>query len=162
MDKRSSDDPAIGWGEQRRPYPSGFTLVELMVVLAVLALAATLVILTSPSGGGTAREEADRLAVRIATLRDLAIVESQPMAVMVTPSGYSFERRTMAGWEPLSGKGFAQHDWPTGLRMTGQTSVRIAFDSAGLTSAPVQISLTDGSSRASLRLATSGEVQRDE
>ena len=51
-----------------RRAPNGFTLVELMVVLAIMALAATAVVLTIPGEERTVRSEADRLAA----LRDEA------------------------------------------------------------------------------------------
>ncbi|HWV60552.1 MAG TPA: type II secretion system protein, partial [Sphingopyxis sp.] len=42
-----------------RPHANGFTLVELMVVLAIMALAATAVVLTIPGEERTVRSEAD-------------------------------------------------------------------------------------------------------
>src|SRR3546814_6784680 len=47
-----------------RRAPNGFTLVELMVVLAIMALAATAVVLTIPGEERAVRSEADRLAAR--------------------------------------------------------------------------------------------------
>jgi general secretion pathway protein H len=142
--------------------PRGFTLVEMMVVLAVLALAATLVLLTAPSGGSRVQGEADRLAARIAALRDLAIVEGRPMAIVVSPSGYAFERRMAAGWEILPGRGFNRHDWAPPVRLQAAAPTRIAFDPIGMTSAPATLALTDGESVARVALATTGEVRRGE
>ena len=145
--------------------PSGFTLVELMVVLAVLALTATVVILTIPGSNARVTEEADRLAVRIASLRDLAIVEGRPMALVISPSGYAFERREAAGWADLPGRGFDRHDWPRGVRLTEPADgapLRIAFDPVGLTSARTELAIGDGDVTARLSVSTTGEVVRGE
>lgn len=140
----------------------GFTLVELMVVLAVLALAATVVLLTMPGGNARVADESDRLAARMAALRDLAIVEGRPMALVISPSGYAFERRSAAGWEPLPGRGFVRRDWPSGIRWTegGGGVRRIAFNPVGMTDARVTVRLTDGEAAASVTLLTTGEVAR--
>ena len=58
-------------GRLRRGKARGFTLVELMVVLTILALAATAVVLTIPGEERSVRSEADRLAARLAAARDV-------------------------------------------------------------------------------------------
>jgi general secretion pathway protein H len=144
---------------------AGFTLVELMIVLAVLALAATVVVMTMPGSSAQVTAEADRLAVRIAALRDLAIVEGRPMAIVVSPSGYGFERRAREGWDVLSGRGFARRDWPRGVRLTqpaGGAPLRIAFDPVGMTSARTALALSDGTVTARLSIGATGEVSRGE
>jgi len=144
---------------------AGFTLVELMVVLAVLALAATVVILSIPSGSARITDEADRLAARIAALRDLAIIEGRPMAIVISPSGYGFERRARAGWELLPGRGFTRHDWPSGVRLIQPARgapLRIAFDPVGMTSARTILAIGDGVVTARLTVTATGEVMRGE
>lgn len=131
-----------------------------MVVLAVLALAATLVILTAPGSGSRVHDEADRLALRVAALRDLAIVEGRPMAMTISPSGYGFERRAAAGWEALPGRGFERRDWPGTVRLQGTAPQRVVFDPVGMTGAPTALVLIDGETAARVTLATTGEVKR--
>jgi general secretion pathway protein H len=157
--------PARPEGRSRRA-ESGFTLVELMVVLALLALATTAVIITMPASGSAAQAEADRLALRVAALRDLAIVEGRPAALVVSPSGYAFERQTEAGWEPLSGRGFARRDWPAGVGIAASSTnaalIRVSFDTMGMTAAPQKIVLSDGDGRAALTISATGGVTRGE
>jgi general secretion pathway protein H len=143
----------------------GFTLVELMVVLAVLALAATVAVLTIPGSNARVAGEADRLALRIAALRDLAIVEGRPMAVVISPSGYGFERREAEGWGELPGRAYARHDWPAGVRLidpAGSAPVRVTFDTIGTTSARTALAIGDGDATARLTVSTTGEVVRSE
>ena len=99
-----------------RPRANGFTLVELMVVLAIMALAATAVVLTMPGEERTVRSEADRLAARLAAARDVAVIEGRSVAVNFAPSGYGFERRIAGEWQPLPGRAFEQRSWPGNVR----------------------------------------------
>ena len=49
---------------------NGFTLVELMVVLFIIGLAATAVVLAVPEQGGSLQAEAERFAARAKAARD--------------------------------------------------------------------------------------------
>jgi prepilin-type N-terminal cleavage/methylation domain-containing protein len=69
---------------------AGFSLVELMVVLAIAGLAASAVVLSFSRGDGLARSEGQRLAARLGAARDAAVIGGQPMAVDVDPLGYAF------------------------------------------------------------------------
>src|SRR3546814_15820916 len=87
-----------------RPPRNGFTLVELMVVLAILALAAAAVVLTIPGEERHVRSEADRLAARLAAARDIAVIEGRSVAVDLAPSGYGFARSVAGAWQPQIGR----------------------------------------------------------
>ena len=76
---------------------NGFTLVELMVVLAIMALAATAVVLTIPGDERSVRSEADRLAARAARARDIAVIGRRHVAGSLGPSGYGVGRRGPGG-----------------------------------------------------------------
>lgn len=143
----------------------GFTLVELMVVLAILGLAATAVVLTIPGEGRTVRHEADRLAARLAAARDMAVVEGRGVAVNFAPSGYGFERRVAGAWQPLPGRAFAQRNWPSGIGFAssdGQGDTRLLFDRIGTSPTPQAIVLTGGDAREIVRVSATGEVTRGE
>jgi type II secretion system protein H len=77
-----------------RSRQSAFTLIEVLVVVAIIAAAsAMLVLVASPSDATRARTEARRLA----TLLELAIAEAraggQSIAWAPVPEGYAFYRR---------------------------------------------------------------------
>ena len=144
---------------------NGFTLVELMVVLAIMALAATAVVLTIPGEERTVRSEADRLAARLAAARDVAVIEGRSVSVRVAPSGYGFERRIGGNWQPLPGRAFERRNWPGGVRFVagdGQAVTRVLFDRIGTSSTPQAIVLAGGDAREIVRISAMGEVSRGE
>lgn len=151
--------------EARRADERGFTLVELMVVIAIMALAATVVVLTIPGQEHSVRSEADRLAARLAAARDVAVIEGRSVSVSFAPSGYGFERRIDGAWQPLPGRAFAQRAWPGGVRFAagdGQAVARIMFDRIGTSPNPQAIVLTGGDAREIVRISATGEVSRGE
>ncbi len=141
----------------------GFTLVELMVVLAILALAATAVVLTIPGEERSVRGEADRLAARLAAARDVAVIEGRSVAVNLAPSGYGFARRVDGTWQPLPGRAFEQRSWPHALRFNAESGTgvtRILFDRVGTSPTPQTVVLTGGAAREVVRVSAAGEVSR--
>ncbi|MGN6692531.1 MAG: GspH/FimT family pseudopilin [Sphingopyxis sp.] len=143
----------------------GFTLVELMVVIAIMALAATAVVLTIPGEERTVRSEADRLAARLAAARDVAVIEGRSVSVNFAPSGYGFERRVEGAWQPLPGRAFEQRNWPSDVRFVaggGQSAAHILFDRIGTSPNPQAIILTGGDAREIVRVSATGEVSRGE
>lgn len=150
---------------ERRSGDRGFSLVELMVVLALMALAATAVMLTIPGEERTVRTEADRLAARLAAARDIAVVEGRSVAVNFAPSGYGFERRVEGAWQPLPGRAFEQRNWPGDLHFAagdGQATARILFDRVGTSPTPQSVLLSGGDVREVVRISATGEVSRGE
>ena len=141
----------------------GFTLVELMVVLAIMAVAATAVALTIPGEERTVRSEADRLAARLAAARDVAVIEGRSVAVNLAPSGYGFERRISGEWQPLPGRAFEQRNWPGDVRFSagdGQGAARVLFDRVGTSPTPRVVVITGGDAREIVRVSATGEVSR--
>lgn len=152
---------------------AGFTLVELMVVLAIMGLAAAAVILTLPSQDQILRQEADRLAVRLAAARDLAVVEGRGTAAVISPSGYGFEQQVRGEWQMLQGRAFVQHDWPRDIRVTvdnigegGGAQTRILFSRLGTTQTPQSLTMmavqtqSGDAAREHIHISASGEIRR--
>jgi general secretion pathway protein H len=168
IERRSSVWSFLSWapafaGARASDDERGFTLVELMVVLAILALAATAVVLTVPGEERTVRSEADRLAARLAAARDVAVIEGRSIAVNFAPSGYGFERRIDGAWQPLPGRAFAQRSWPSGIRFVagdGQSAARVRFDRIGISPTPQAVVLSGGDAREVVRVSAMGEVSR--
>lgn len=139
---------------------NGFTMVELMVVLFVIGLSASAVVMTVGAASRNAGSQAEQFAMRIAALRDRAVVESRPLAFWVRPSGYGFESRDGKTWRAMDTKPFTTTDWraPLAANVQGGRMVRVAFDANGIPSAPVDVLLTGGQNPLRVTLDETGDV----
>ncbi len=143
--------------------PSGFTLIELLVVIFVIGLASTAVVLSLPREASKLRDDADRMAARIAAARDEAVLSSRPMAFWVRPSGYGFEQRRGGQWQPAQGKSFARVSWTNGTQMAsingnGQQQARLIFDATGLPSAPLELQLRNADAALNITISAAGDI----
>lgn len=140
------------------PTENGFTLVEMLVVVFILGLASAAVVLVVPPGGSALRTDAERLAARIASARDEAVLQARPIAVWTRASGYGFERRINGKWQPHLDTAFRNQEFSSGVRISGPANNRIFFDATGLPSRAVEIALTDTDDRSIVKISASGEV----
>jgi general secretion pathway protein H len=70
---------------------SGFTLVELMVTVAVIGVAATAVVLTAAPPTPRVQDTAERFAARLTEARSEAILGNRSVSVRIDETGYRFE-----------------------------------------------------------------------
>jgi general secretion pathway protein H len=143
---------------EQRPAPNGFTLVEMLVVIFLLGLASAAVVLMLPSSDSTVRNDAERLAARIAAARDEAVMQAFPVAVWTRASGYGFEQRFDGQWRAHPDAAFKARNFDNGTRIMGAAQNRILFDATGLPSSPAKIELTNGEGRSLVSVSASGEV----
>jgi general secretion pathway protein H len=142
---------------------NGFTLVELMVVITLVALAGAAVVMTMSSGPGAATTTASRFASRLGAARDEAIVSGTPVSAWVSPSGYGFERLSKGEWTPIDDKPLESSDWPEGVAVTGPARAaaqrtRIRFDPMGLTGDAATLQFADSQARREVRVEPSGDI----
>lgn len=141
----------------RRPDQRGFTLVELMVVITVIALASAVAVLAMPDPRGRVFDEAARFAARAKAARDVAIVEGTPVSLWVTAGGYGFDRRAGGVWSPLSDKPFRVALWRDGTRATlDGARTRVVFDPTGLADRPLAVKLTRDRASVTARIEADG------
>jgi general secretion pathway protein H len=141
----------------------GFSLVELMVALVILGLAATAVVLTLPTPASGLNDQATRFAARAAALRDRAVVEARPMRLWVSASGYGFEQRNGRQWTALNDQALRPDNWPTGIAVqwNGSAQGRVTFDRLGLPDGGGALTLTADTMQKTVRIDAGGNVQID-
>lgn len=137
---------------------NGFTLVEMLVVIFLLGLASAAVVLMLPGSDSTVRNDAERLAARIAAARDEAVMQARPIAIWTRASGYGFEQRFEGQWRAHPDAAFKDRNFDSGTRILGAAQNRILFDATGLPSSPAKIELTNDEGRSLVSVSASGEV----
>jgi len=132
----------------------GFTLIELMVVLVIVGLAAAAVVLAMPDPGGSVQAEAERFAARAKAARDSAIIGSRPVALRISAAGYDIAERSRGEWRPA-----AHYDWAEGTEAEagGGPAGGTRFDSTGLAD-PLYVTLRRGGRRVAVEIGHDGGV----
>lgn len=90
-----------GFINARTSAQKGLTLVELLVVLAILAFAAFVVVLNAPPMRPPAQEAAERFAARIRSALDTAVIDGAAYRLEAQPSEYRIVRYDGTAWTPV-------------------------------------------------------------
>lgn len=146
-----------------RAQARGFTLLELLAVLVITALASTLVVLTLPDTRRDLHDQADALASALLHARDEAILSLRMVEVTVDAGGYRFRRQAQQRWVPLDEKPFAAMRWPAGVQTqlpVGGTQLSVRFDPTGAAT-PQRIALADGQQQLQVVVDAAGVVRVD-
>lgn len=150
--------PTFTAPDKPRGHEAGFTLVELMVVIAILAVAAGAVVLTMRPPADAARAEASQLAGKLAALRDRAVTENRPFGARLRPDGYAFETYRNRAWTEFAEDPLDHTALPADVRAAGETVVR--FDNVGMPAAPATVMLSDEDGHeAGVFVTAHGEVE---
>ena len=138
----------------------GFSLVELLVVVAMLGLLGGAVMLTLPATGARAIEQGEQLAVHLVRAREEAVLGNRAVAVRVDRAGYRFVQRNAGTWRPLEEPPFQPRRFADGIAASFRGNLdaaRFEFDATGGNTA-AEILLSDGASTIRLVLGVDGEV----
>lgn len=140
---------------------NGFTLVEMMVVLAVVGLLGAVVLLTGSGPEGALRRDAEMLATRLAQAQQEAILSTRALRVQADNAGYRFLIARSGGWQPLSGRPFEPAAWAPGVMPqldSDDQALWFAFDPIG-TAEPASIVLGDGHGTLQVQVDADGSVR---
>ncbi|SMF77985.1 GspH/FimT family pseudopilin [Allosphingosinicella indica] len=140
-------------------HSDGFTLVELLIVLTIIAIVSTAVVLAIPGDRSHLIGEAERFAARAKAVQDRAVIDARATSIRVTASGYGFDQRGPGGWQPLGGVPVTEVPWDGGTLAAvapGQEA-RIVFDATGIVE-PARVLLRRGDSEAAIDVAYDGKI----
>jgi general secretion pathway protein H len=140
----------------------GFTLIELMVVITIVALAAAAVVLVMPDPRGRVRDDAEHFAARARAAHDAAIVGAHPVSVWVTPGGYGFDERVAGRWQAISDKPLRVAQWAKGIEAAVSGAGgrdRVVFDPTGMADRPLAVDLRREGQAIRVSIGTNGAVQ---
>ncbi len=95
------------------------TLVEMLIVLAIIAVAGGAVTLGigAATRAPSVDSEAQRLADRLQSAADDAMLGDALVAFTAEKSGYGFARQDGGGWEPIEDDALGVHVLPGGMTM---------------------------------------------
>lgn len=158
--------PISATGNNRaRRRNAGFTLIELMIVVTIVALASAAVVLALPDPRGRLIDEAERFAARTRAAHDSAIVEGRSVSVWISAEGYGFDKRFAGTWQPISDKPLRVARWGRDIRPAiagSEGRDRVIFDSTGLANAPLDVRFQRGGDVAvTVHVGTDGSVRID-
>lgn len=142
---------------------AGFTLVELLAVLAVIGMAGAAVALTLPADSGVLDREAARFGARLVHAQEEAILGTRAIEVTATGAGYGFTRQDFDRWQPLEERPFGNVLWAEGTTARvprGQEQVSFHFDPAG-GAREQSLTLQRGDSVRRVAVDNAGKVQID-
>ena len=99
---------------------SGFTLIEMIIVLAIIAITAGAVVLSvgSVTRAPSVEAEARRLATRLQAAADDAMIGDKTLAFTIQKDGYGFATVEGNAMVPRTDPGLAFHRLPAGMVVT--------------------------------------------
>ena len=143
---------------------AGFTLVEILLVLAILAVTTSVVILSIPQEAAPIKKQAERLTLEINALAQDGLISGAVTAAGFSKDGYALYAFENSEWtEKVSA------EWQDSYRLTltrasakldlpKTTEPIILFQPKGL-STPFELTLSDREAHYALKTAGDGRVE---
>lgn len=136
---------------------AGFTLVELVVAIAIIGIASAAILLAMPGPAEAVQREAARVAARAVAARDLAIITGHTVELVAAPGGWTL-RPTAPVPAGAAAPGMAAFQLADGMALAFDPAGPIRFDATGLAT-PAQITLAGpGGHRARITIDAAGQV----
>jgi general secretion pathway protein H len=137
---------------------AGFSLIEMMVVLAIVSLAAGLVVVNAPGPSGQLANETDRLIRSLVAARDLALVENRTVMVEVSETGYATRVASRLG-PAREVEMIPWNERTTVAAGDGRLPAVVVFDPVGLAE-PASFTLFNEGAKDGVAIAPSGRIDR--
>lgn len=139
---------------------NGFSLVELLVVVALIGLMAGAVVLVGLPGRVALRDEVSGMSRALRVAQDEAILTNRDIALRVTPQGYHYLSRGPEGWQEKKDRTLVSTLWKEGTSADfgDAPGLTIVFDSTGQSSGGDFILSRAGETRV-LRIRENGELE---
>ncbi|WP_296165521.1 GspH/FimT family pseudopilin [uncultured Brevundimonas sp.] len=151
-------EPSVSALQKRQ----GFTLVELLMVVAILGLATGAVVLSVPDPRPPVGAEAERFAARLVRAREEAVLTNRSIAVETTARGYGFSQFDGVEWKPLTDGPFGEEVWQAETSADlPEATLRVVFDPTGASEAATVTLSRDGRS-STVSVDGAGEVSVDD
>lgn len=99
----------------------GFTLLEILLVLVILALASSAVVMyASNDDTSLVNRQATLLAEDFNFARNLAVSKHRLIGWQATSKGYRFVQRDVLGrWQVIESRALQPKNWPEGMQLLG-------------------------------------------
>ncbi|RRT99697.1 GspH/FimT family pseudopilin [Stenotrophomonas sp. 278] len=148
---------------RRRPRMAGFSLLEVLLVMAIAGMATTAVLLTLPDGDAALHRQADTLGTHLRRAKEQAVLGGRSFRVDVDAAGYRFFRVDHGHWLPYHDGPFRERRWTDGVSPVGQDDEQrsvFRFDPIGMAE-PEALVLHNGRQRVTVAVQRSGKVILD-
>ncbi|WP_290651305.1 type II secretion system minor pseudopilin GspH [Aquisalimonas sp.] len=133
-----------------RRHQSGFTLIEVMVVVVLIGIITTLAVLNMGGEDDRVEREARRLAAVLDTAGREAVIQARELGLVLEPDGYRFARLESDAWRTDA----YQHDRALGAHaLPGDLRLRVSTDDL-----PGEREPGDNDDRPHVLILSSGEL----
>ena len=118
-------------GSMRTSHPRGFSLLEILVVLAIISIAMTTVSLSLfRPASKTFDVELQRLELITQMASERAVLLGREHRIVMAPEGYRVEERFSGSWRLLTASPFQARPWPVGFRVNA-SQIDVPISTAG-------------------------------
>ena len=93
-------------------HASGFTLLEVLVVLVIISIIVSLAVISIDTGPEELRREGDRLASLLELAAEEAVMNGREYRAVLRRHSYSFERLQAGKWQPVEEELFRPRPLP--------------------------------------------------
>jgi general secretion pathway protein H len=139
----------------------GFTVIELLVTLGIVAALTSTVLILMPVTPTQLSDDVVRFSTRLIAARNNAVMQSRPVAVSVTPNGYRFSSFRYGQWRPMTDSAFRPMTWANGAtgRVATARANRMVFDSTGTGTQGIVFTLEKDAARLRVTIDPDGTVR---